>query len=143
MKRNDFQYAINVWATGLLLPAVLFLLTALIRGRNYDVVLIAILSVMFGGLFSLPSLFVLFWATVRVNNLENRMITKKVKLVFISLLLTYLPFFLLEIFWGSGMLHAFSSVAGYLTNPVFLAYWLSICLGLIVFKLNPVGAQQT
>ena len=138
MERNDFQYATKVWLTGVLLPPILFFTYALaIKERTVHVGEL-FLFILFSGIVSMPSWLLLSVITSYINDLQIGMPATKAALVFISFILTLLPFFVLNVFLGSG----FQDFIDLLKTSAPYVIWLSICAGLVSFKLNPALADE-
>jgi len=137
MERNDFQYATKVWLMGVILPGIIFMVYK--PGGQVNVGL-SILIMIFGGLFSFPSWYLLYRITVYVNNLRRGLLVTKAVLIFCGFFLTLLSFLLAGLLWGGDL--SIRSCFDLVENPVFLSYWLSICFGLIIFKLNPATPTE-
>lgn len=136
VKKNSFRFSIQVWATGVLIPALFWGLAAFYNVESialkhiWDALFTVVIVGISSTLFSVPS-WLLLWAIVTVVNRQNWNVwTKKTGLCLFSLILTVGAFALMNVFTGDVLLRDYAW-------KVVLGYAATICMAIVYFDLEP------
>ena len=130
---DSLWYATKVWATGVIVLPILMSIFFLFSQPQNGVmgpISIVVLTLMIGGICSIPSWLLFFWATHIVRQHPWDDAKRRTVLAIVAILLTLLPFLLL-----SGV-ESFS--ASFL---IALAYSLLICLGVFGYSFEENNTQ--
>ena len=134
MEHSDLGYATKVWLTGVLVPAVFWVLAG-----GVDVLY---LIIVFSGGFSIPS-WLIFWGCIWfVNDQAWDNWTKKVVLQIAGVPLTGLAYALMGWGWGGVSPLDWFTID---TIVIQLGYAAAICLGVVYFDLperNPEISEK-
>jgi hypothetical protein len=87
-------FSLKVWVTAVIIGPVLYILTTRIMGQvsHNDIELLEI-SIILGGVLSIPSWLLFFIATVQINKVTYILVAKKLIITFIGIVFTLLPFY--------------------------------------------------
>jgi type IV secretory pathway VirB3-like protein len=131
MKTNATYYSLSVWLTSVILTPIIVTLYLARKENMPPDKEIGPMMLMWGGIFSIPSLLIL---GLTCHYLVNRFHTvKAVKMVLtvISVILTYAPFWVINRF-------SFKDDSG-TVSLFFLPYCLTIVAGIWFYRLKGVG----
>ncbi len=132
MKYNALEYTIRVWLTSVLFGPILLILGLLMHSQGeYGILLVAIL---FGAFLSIPSFFLLYFFTKYSTKLQDNIIITKCLLTIVGILLTYIPFYILN---GYHLMLDGDLLSRYF----FISYCIVIIFGVWFYKLKLVDAE--
>lgn len=121
-------YSLKVWLTSVVAAPFLVLLIGLLA-RMADRVGIVLAMFILGMLFSLPSFLLLSLSCRTLKSMQNKVVIIKAELTVIGVLLTYIPFFIINDY-------AFLLNRDESSKYFFVLYSLLIIFGIWYYKLN-------
>jgi hypothetical protein len=133
MKYNTTEYSIKVWLTSVVIgPFLLMILSWLVNHKlsveGLDVV------ILMGALFSLPSLLVFYLICKYITKRVSNMAVIKVYITIIGILLTYIPFLIIDDY------HFLLDV-DQLSRYFFPSYSIVIVAAVWIYKLKIVDSE--
>ena len=143
MTSNSFRFATKVWLTSVVLsPFLFFVISGTIDVKKLHIEaaglgLFLFFSFVFGLLFSLPCWTILIFAVKFINKKLTTTIKKKILIIAIGILLTYLLFYF--IFFKD---RTDNEQLGF-NMRLAMAYCLTIIGGILIFKLRPDDNYKT
>jgi len=132
--KQAIVYSLKVWLTSVVVAPFLVLLIGLL-GKMGEGVGIALAMLMLGTLFSLPSFLLLSLACWALTRMQSKIVMIKVELTLIGVLLTYIPFFIINDY-------AFLINRDELSRTFFVVYSLLITFGIWFYKFNGASKKQ-
>ena len=130
MKTNIIQYSASVWLSSVIVsPILVTLFMAWQEGSSPDKELIPMM-LMWGGAFSIPSLLLLAMFCATLVHQKTTVKAVKIPLTFIAIVLTYIPFWILN---------GFSITDHSGVSAFFWPYGLTIVAGIWFYRLKGVG----
>ena len=132
--KQAIVYSLKVWLTSVA-AAPFFVLIIGLLGKMGEGVGIALAMLMLGTLFSLPSFLLLLLACWILIRTQRKVVVIKVGLTLIGVLLTYIPFFIINDY-------AFLINRDELSRTFFVIYSLLITFGIWFYKFKGAGKKQ-
>ena len=133
--KQAIVYSLKVWLTSVVVAPFLVLLIGLL-GKMGEGVGIALAMLMLGTMFSLPSFLLLSLACWALTRMQSKIVMIKVELTLIGVLLTYIPFFIINDY-------AFLINRDELSRTFFVIYSLLITFGIWFYKFKGASKEQT
>lgn len=134
MKTNVIYYSLSVWLTSVLVTPIIVTLYMAWKENMPPDKETGPMMLMWGGLFSVPSLIILGICTHALIKRQTTVMAVKIPLTIISVILTYAPFWIIN-----G--YSFTDDSG-AVSLFFLPYCLTIVAGIWLYKLKGVGSVQ-
>ena len=132
--KQAIVYSLKVWLTGVVVAPFLVLMIGLL-GKMVDGIGIALAMLMLGTLFSLPSFLLLSLACWALTRMQRKVVIIKAELTLIGVLLTYIPFFIINDY-------AFLINRDELSRTFFVIYSLLITFGIWFYNFNGASKEQ-
>ena len=132
--KQAIVYSLKVWLTSVVVTPFLVLLTGLV-GKMGEGVGFALAMLMLGTLFSLPSFLLLSLACWALTRMQRKIVMIKVELTLIGVLLTYIPFFIINDY-------AFLINRDELSRTFFVVYSLLITFGIWFYTFKGASKEQ-
>ncbi|TWJ03502.1 hypothetical protein JN11_01048 [Mucilaginibacter frigoritolerans] len=129
--KQTLIYSLNVWLTSVVAAPLLFLIFTLPKNTGIGIEILPFEWLM-GGVLSVPSFLLLYLTSNYLVRLRFSILIDKIILSLVGILLTYIPFFLIN---GYHLILD----GDQLSQPLFICYSCATVICLWFYKFNPPG----